>query len=45
MKIHFILFKSHILQLNKIIIINSQSNIKNLQIRLKDLKSRFDSFY
>ena len=44
MKIHFTLFLNHILQLNKIIIINSLQNIKNLQIRLKDLKSRFDSF-
>ncbi len=40
----FYSFLNHILQLNKIIIINSLQNIKNLQIRLKDLKSRFDSF-
>ncbi len=37
-------FINHVLQLNKVIIINSLKNIKNSRINLIDLKSRLDSF-
>ena len=37
-------FINHVLQLNKIIIINSLKNIKDIKINLGDLKSRLDSF-
>ena len=40
----FYSFINHVLQLNKIIIINSLKNIKNLKINLGDLKSRLNSF-
>ena len=37
-------FINQVLQLNKILIINSLKNIKNFKINLIDLKSRLDSF-
>ena len=37
-------FINHVLQLNKIIIINSLRNVKNIKVNLADLKSRLDSF-
>ena len=37
-------FINQVLQLNKILIINSLNNIKDLKINLIDLKSRLDSF-
>ena len=37
-------FINQVLQLNKILIINSLKNIKNFKINLVDLKSRLDSF-
>ena len=37
-------FINHVLQLNKIIIINSLKNVKNIKVNLADLKSRLDSF-
>ena len=37
-------FINQVLQLNKIIIINSLKNVKNFKIDLVDLKSRLDSF-
>ena len=37
-------FINHVLQLNKILIINSFKNIKKFKINLVDLKSRLDSF-
>ena len=40
----FYSFINHVLQFNKIIIINSYKNIKNLKIELVDLKSRLNSF-
>ena len=40
----FYSFINQILQLNKILIINSLNNIKKLKISLIDLKSRLDSF-
>ena len=40
----FYSFINHVLQLNKIIIINSLRNVKDIKINLSDLKSRLDSF-
>ena len=37
-------FINQVLQLNKSVIINSSNSIKNLKIKLIDLKSRLDSF-
>ena len=37
-------FINHVLQLDKIIIINSLRNVKNIKVNLADLKSRLESF-
>ena len=40
----FYSFLNQVRQLNKIIVINSLQNVKSFQIKLKDLKSRLNSF-
>ena len=40
----FYSFLNQVRQLNKIIVINSLQNVKSFQIKLKDLKSRINSF-